>query len=160
MPAAGRLVNDQAAPLVLVRPSYPRLLLPRAGTPDPMPALMTMATFGPTTPPSVRTRVTRPPAGSPIRPLVRRRRRSLFLNTDTFSATVTTDVAANAAAFVTEAPVTWDVHAPGGTVALAATRTDPTWCLMACGNLVVPAAHLSPLAEQRATAVRAVATGA
>jgi pimeloyl-ACP methyl ester carboxylesterase len=137
--AATRLITDaQDGPVVLLGHSYGGAVITEAGTDQNVAALVYIAAFAPDKGESVNTLIADPPPGAPVPPILPPTDGFLFLDRDKFHASFAGDLPAEQAAFMADSQVPWGVDALSGSITEPASRTKPSWYLLATEDRMIP----------------------
>ena len=151
--AATRWVLAQhQGPAILVGHSYGGVVITEAGNEPGVAALVYIAAFAPDAGESVASLIQSRPPGAPVPPILPPRDGYLLLDKPKFAASFAADVAPDPAAFMADAQVPWGVQALQGAVSRPASKSLPSWYLVATDDRMIPPA------AQRAMAGRAGST--
>jgi pimeloyl-ACP methyl ester carboxylesterase len=129
-----------------------RLVTATAGNHPKVAGLAYIAAFAPDKGESVATLNKHAPPGAAVSPILPPQEGYLFQDRAKFPASFAADEDAEKAAFWADSQVPWDVATASGTISEPASRTKPSWYLIATDDRMIP-----PDA-QRAMAKRAGAT--
>ena len=139
--AATKLVIDeQAAPVVLVGHSYGGAVITEAGTYPKVERLVYITAFAPDKGESVNTLIANPPPGAPVPPILPPRDGFLFLDKSKFAHSFAGDVDPKTADFFANSQVPWGVDALAGTITDPAWKKKPNWYLCVADDRMIPLA--------------------
>jgi pimeloyl-ACP methyl ester carboxylesterase len=151
--ATRQIIDAQDGPVVLVGHSYGGAVITEAGNDDNVAALVYITAFAPDQGESVNTLIADPPPGAPVPPILPPKDGFLFLDREKFHASFAGDLPDDQAAFMADSQVPWGVDALAGSVTEAASRTKPSWHLVATDDRMIPPPAQRAMSERAGSTV-------
>jgi pimeloyl-ACP methyl ester carboxylesterase len=133
-----RVIAAQNGPMILVGHSYGGVVVTEAGNDPRVAGLVYIAAFAPDKGESVSSLIKDPPPGEPVPPNLPPQDGYLLLDKAKFPAAFAADVSPDAASFMADSQVPWEVEALGGAITKPAWRIKPSWYLVSTEDKMIP----------------------